>query len=150
MLLVLQPYIDHKGVRIFIFSALLCLFFIYSGFIYTSGTIEANADARFSESAKQGKLLWHKNNCTSCHQLYGLGGYLGPDLTNIISDENKGAAFTKAMLLSGTQQMPKFDFTKEELNQLVDFLSMVDKSGRFPNKDLKINWYGSFEMNADL
>jgi len=46
----------------------------------------------FSEKALQGQQLWQQNNCFSCHQIYGLGGYLGPDLTNVYSQRGKGPA----------------------------------------------------------
>ena len=32
-----------------------------------------------------GRRVWLANNCQACHQLYGFGGFLGPDLTNAAS-----------------------------------------------------------------
>lgn len=95
-----------------------------------------------SETALLGETLWQKHNCTSCHQLYGLGGYLGPDLTNVISRKNKGERYVKAMLNSGIKQMPAFNFTETELNQLVEFLSHVDKTGFYPNHESELSTSG--------
>ena len=63
-------------------------------------------------------MVWQKYNCQSCHQLYGLGGYLGPDLTNVYSAKGKGELFIKAFLHAGTKQMPSFDLSKEEEKEL--------------------------------
>ena len=32
--------------------------------------------------ARAGRALWHDHNCQTCHQIYGFGGFLGPDVTN--------------------------------------------------------------------
>lgn len=81
-----------------------------------------------------GEKLWQNNNCTSCHQLYGLGGYLGPDLTNVISNPNKGPGYVAAFVNSGVKSMPKFEFTANETDQIVQFLTHVDQTGFYPNK----------------
>ena len=78
---------------------------IYSGFVYTLGT-ENNNSVPLTEEIKQGKMLWQKKNCTACHQLYGLGGYMGPDLTNVISSKGKGEIYAEAFIRSGTNTMP--------------------------------------------
>ena len=81
-----------------------------------------------NENAIRGKLLFQKYNCTSCHQLYGLGGYLGPELTTVISQQGKGEFYANAFLKSGTQRMPDFHLSEEEVNDLVQFLKYVDKT----------------------
>jgi len=110
-------------------AILVLVFVIYNVIVYTSGT--ENDASKMNNEALAGQQLYQKNNCTACHQLYGLGGYLGPDLTNIIS--NKGAEYAKAFFNSGVKVMPKFNFSEEEKNQLVEFLKAVDKSGYYPN-----------------
>ena len=42
--------------------------------------IELNADSLSEANLKKGSLLYDQQ-CSGCHQLYGRGGYLGPDLT---------------------------------------------------------------------
>ncbi len=85
-----------------------------------------------SALAIEGEQLFQQNNCTACHQLFGLGGYLGPDLTNIISNKNKGPLYAKAFLNSGIKSMPKFNFTEQEQEALVQFLTEVDQCGYYP------------------
>ena len=55
-----------------------------------------------SESVTSGWETWQNKNCQSCHQLYGLGGYMGPDLTNVASDSTKGHAYMKTVIKYGT------------------------------------------------
>lgn len=109
-----------------LFSALVSLFFIYSLFVYTGGTEISPGAENAGPLAVNGKLLWQKHNCISCHQLYGLGGYIGPDLTTVI--EKKGEAYAKAFILNGTQRMPNFHLTEEEARSLVEYLAYVNST----------------------
>jgi nitric oxide reductase subunit C len=109
---------------------------VYNVIIYTqksSGSI--TAAPKMTPQALAGEHLWQQNNCTACHQLYGLGGYLGPDLTNVISNPTKGADYVEAFLNSGVKSMPKYHFSAIEKDRLVAFLTHVDKTGIYPNKD---------------
>jgi nitric oxide reductase subunit C len=81
------------------------------------------------QRAAEGRLIYEKYNCQACHQLYGLGGYLGPDLTNVYSEPYKGEALIRAFVRSGIKQMPAFKMTDKELDLLVDFLKSVDEGG---------------------
>ena len=95
-----------------------------------------------SNIAGEGRLVWQKYNCQACHQLYGLGGYLGPDLTNVYSKEGKGEVYIRAMIASGTAQMPYFSLNENEYNQLVEFLKMTDASGTADPRNFKIEMSG--------
>jgi len=104
---------------------LLVLYAAYSGWIYTSGTAIA---ADIPRDALQGKQIWQQHNCQTCHQLYGLGGYMGPDLTSVTSDKNRGAAYAKGMLLSGGERMPNYHFSVQDADKLVAYLSYVNST----------------------
>lgn len=78
------------------------------------------------EQVAKGKLLFQQYNCTACHQLYGLGGYLGPELTTAYSDTHRGELYMKAFLKNGGTRMPKFNFTNDEINAILSFLKYVD------------------------
>jgi nitric oxide reductase subunit C len=95
--------------------------------------------------AGEGKLVWQKYNCQSCHQLYSLGGYLGPDLTNVISHPGKGELFVKAMIASGTKQMPPLKLSDKELSALLEFLKAADKSGKADLRNFKTDYFGMIE-----
>jgi nitric oxide reductase subunit C len=123
-------------------SLLISLFLAYNFIIYTSK--EDYGTIHLSEKAIQGETIWLKNNCNSCHQFYGLGGYLGPDLTNIYSKRNE--ANIKAMLNSGVNAMPKFNFKENEKETLIQFLKEVDQTGYYPNKEVSIEYNGWVEI----
>lgn len=126
---------------------ILCIsFLIYSFTIYLIPlSIGENSNFK-KKKASEGRIVWQDNNCQSCHQLYGLGGYLGPDLTNIISTPKKGEPVIRAMIKSGVKQMPAFDMTDEETNNLIEFLKSVDASGKADPRNFVITNDGMIEQ----
>ncbi|POS03117.1 c-type cytochrome [Flavobacterium croceum] len=127
---------ENSKKYLLLLTLLVSVFSIYNFTIYTSksdyGTIH------LSKKAINGENIWLKNNCNSCHQLYGLGGYLGPDLTNIYSTKGKGEVYIKAFIESGVKAMPKFDLSEKEKDDLVQFLKEADQTGYYPNIDANI------------
>ena len=111
----------------FIYTVLSVAFVVFSGFVYTQAVPENNTSV--NPKAVHGKMLWQQHNCSSCHQLYGLGGYLGPDLTNTLSTKGKGENYAAAIMKSGTQVMPNFQLNDTEIEALLAFLEHADKSG---------------------
>lgn len=109
---------------------------IYNYHIYTSQP--ASQLAPMSTTALQGEQIWQDNNCTACHQLYGLGGYLGPDLTNVISSQGKGPAYVRAFVKSGVRSMPAFPLADNEIDALTDFLTHIDQTGYYPNTEARV------------
>ena len=75
-----------------------------------------------------------------------MGGYIGPDLTNVISAEGKGEPLARAILQYGTDVMPNYHLNEKEINALVEFLKYSDKTGNFPGRNVEITWYGSFKI----
>lgn len=131
---------NKTGNRITI-SILIILFIGYNFNLYSNKT-SAGSKISFSLSALKGQKIWQDNNCTACHQLYGLGGYLGPDLTNIASNPKKGTEYAKAFFNSGIKSMPKFNFTEHEKDDLAIFLNEIDQTGYYPNKDAEFSYSG--------
>lgn len=116
-------------VKIVIFISLFLSYVIYSLVVYTKGT-EKNISFSVTEQKKinLGKALFQKHNCISCHQLYGLGGYLGPELTTAYTDKYRGEAYMRAFLKNGGPRMPNFNFSKEEIDAVISFLKYVDST----------------------
>jgi nitric oxide reductase subunit C len=111
--------------KIFVIIGLLTVYFLYSGWVYTNGTeLKMSMDSR----SIQGKSLWQEKNCQNCHQLFGLGGYMGPDLTTVTTDPKRGTAYAKGILMSGGSRMPNFHFKEEEADALVAYLDYVNKA----------------------
>lgn len=132
-----------------IFWFLFLSFFVYSFVVYTSGTDYDREISHFTEEAKQGKEVFQKYNCIACHQFYGLGGYMGPDLTNVISDPNKGSNYAKAFIQSGTAKMPRFDMEEAELDALLAYLKYIGKAANYPDTNARSTWYGTIESLHD-
>ncbi|MBS1652866.1 MAG: c-type cytochrome [Bacteroidetes bacterium] len=127
------------------FFFLSVLFLAYSISIYMKPLSE-NEDARFNKkTAAEGRLVWQKYNCQACHQLYGLGGYLGPDLTNVYSHPKKGENLIKAMVKTGSKQMPAFNLSENEMQELVEFLKSTDASGTSDPRTFTQDNFGMIE-----
>lgn len=114
------------------FSILFLLFISFSACIYLYSHGYENPVPEMNSTAEKGKLLWNKNNCSACHQFYGLGGYLGPDLTNYMSRPGKGAIYAAAILKEGIGIMPAFHMTENEIHSIVEFLVYTNSTGDFP------------------
>jgi nitric oxide reductase subunit C len=130
-------------IRKFVFWGLIFISLCFSFWVYTLGTSEPNTTSAMTDLEFEGRKIWNQKNCIACHQVYGLGGYLGPDLTNVTF--KKGDLYVKAILKSGTDKMPNFKLTDIEIDNVIEYLKYLNKTGSSNPKDYKINWYGSFE-----
>ena len=126
--------------KLFLIFFLTIAFLSYSVYLYTYLPFK---QTKVSDQCVKGMDLWQKYNCNACHQVYGLGGYLGPDLTNVYSI--KGKEYISAFLKSGTQIMPNFNFTDEEVSSLIAYLEMMDKTGKSDPRTYKVNNDGTIE-----
>lgn len=127
-----------------VFIALFASFIFYSGYIYSSGT-ETLGVAPPTLQAQAGQRLFQEKNCIACHQFYGLGGYMGPDLTNVISEAGKGPSYARTFLEFGTSKMPDFNFEEAEIDSLIAYLQFVDATGKYPYPNPKVSWLGTVE-----
>lgn len=107
-----------------------------------------NSDA-LTESVVAGKHIWERHSCINCHTLLGEGAYFAPELGNVWvryggKEDPEGARdMLKAWMQSqpsgveGRRQMPQFNLTDQELDELVDFLkwtSEIDTQNWPPNE----------------
>ena len=129
---------------IYIYALLVILFLVYSFSIYLKPSYSIDLGKNDATEAEKGRLVWQKYNCKSCHKLYGLGGYLGPDLTNVYS--NKGDTIIRAMLVSGSASMPAFSLSNTELKSLMQFFKQTDASGQADYKSFSILPNGMIEQ----
>ena len=78
-----------------------------------------------------GKNLWEANDCIGCHTLLGEGAYFAPELGNVY--KRRGPDFIKAWIRSmpthapGRRQMPQFNFSDRDLDDLVAFLKYASE-----------------------
>jgi nitric oxide reductase subunit C len=123
-----------------IWIMLFISFLVYSAAVYTN--CDKTAEVVLNEKAKQGWNTWQAKNCQSCHQIYGLGGYMGPDLTNTASD--KGAEYMEGFIKYGTGRMPNYHLNDDEVGSLIAFLAWIDKSGRSTVPEKAVHWTGTY------
>lgn len=124
--------------KILVLLVLVTLFITYSAFLYVNPT---SSGSNMSPAADKGKAVWQQYNCNACHQVYGLGGYLGPDLTNSYSF--RGPDYIKVFLENGTGIMPDFHLGAEEISDLLAYLQYLDSSGNADPRSFKINSNGT-------
>lgn len=125
----------------YILFFLVTMFLGYSAFLYA--TIPAATEENENHIIS-GKAVWQKYNCSACHQVYGLGGYLGPDLTNVYS--RRGEAFIGAFVKSGTNIMPSFNMEETEMKNLLFYLKHLDNSGNGDPKSFIKKYNGTIEQ----
>ena len=105
--------------------------------------------ATLTESVAAGKLLWEKHACINCHTILGEGAYFAPELGNVMirwGVQDDPAAATEALKtwmdamptgIEGRRQMPQFNLTDEEYQDLANFLiwtSKINTQGWPPNE----------------
>lgn len=130
-----------------IFFIVLCiLYLVFSLSIYLKPHNIKPLDQKNRIAVATGRLIWQKYNCQACHQLYGLGGYLGPDLTNEYRKLNKNEDALRAFFKGGMKQMPQFNLSKNEEDQLIEFLKSTDATGNADPRAYKTNSNGMIEQ----
>ena len=100
-------------------------------------------------SVVAGKHIWERHSCVNCHTILGEGAYFAPELGNVWvryggKEDPEGARdMLKAWMaaqpsgIEGRRQMPQFNLTDQELDELVDFLkgtSEIDTQNGPPNE----------------
>ncbi|HRN73116.1 MAG TPA: cytochrome c [Ginsengibacter sp.] len=126
---------DYR-IKTLVFVGLSLSFLGYTAWIYFHKERE---DHPANAAAQHGKMIWQEKNCGSCHQLYGLGGHLGPDLTNVFA--SKPEAYIRAILSAGTPVMPNFHLSDNEKADLIEFFKYTNSTGTSSPK--------SFTLHAD-
>jgi nitric oxide reductase subunit C len=106
-------------------ASLLLAFAGQSALVYADDT--ADAQPRLDELALEGRRIWLDNNCQVCHQLYGFGGFLGPDLTNVAARIDRTRLET--MLTVGSGQMPAWGFDEQQIDAVEAFLRALNGTG---------------------
>ncbi len=123
--------------KILLFFA--ALFFLSAGFL--NFTLQKNA---YSYGNSRGKYLFHYYNCDDCHSVNGVGGSLGPSLSdygNIIPDfswtakqiESPDSHFKRGEKISINNKtyyviMPSYNYIpRDEINAIASYLESLKK-----------------------
>ena len=87
--------------------------------------------ANLTQAVANGKKIWETRNCIGCHTLLGEGAYFAPELGNVYP--RRGGDFIKAWIKGqpsgapGRRQMPQFNLTEQQLDDLVAFLKYTSE-----------------------
>jgi nitric oxide reductase subunit C len=136
--------------RRLIYFGLIALFMVQTALTWTRSTEVPPGLGTLNETAQQGRQLFLDFNCTACHQFYGLGGHMGPDLTNVTRTTGKGAAYARGIILHGTERMPMLGVTPEQADAIVAYLEAWASSGTYPVRGFNPTPYGTYlEMHND-
>lgn len=87
---------------------------------------ERSKSAELTPAVVRGKHLWETRNCIGCHTLLGEGAYFAPELGNVY--KRRGGDFIKVWIkaqptgVAHRRQMPQFNLTDQQLDDLVEFL----------------------------
>ncbi len=96
-------------------------------------------DSAMTEGVIRGKHIWERHSCINCHSLLGEGAYFAPELGNVWKryggdqDRETARATLAAWMASqpsgipGRRQMPQFNLTEQEINDLADYLEFMSK-----------------------
>lgn len=107
------------------FALLVAAFVFQTWLVYSDTT--GRQTPPLSSLAGRGQELWHDHNCQSCHQIYGFGGFLGPDLTNAVGSLTD--ARLKLILTEGAGRMPAFGLDEDDRSALQQFFVELDRTG---------------------
>ena len=113
------------GARKLLMGLLVLAYVVQTGIVYLDDT--ADSREALSPLALEGRRIWHSHNCQACHQFYGFGGFLGPDLTNASGRLTR--ARLDQILTKGVLPMPAFWMKSEEIDAIEAYLIEMDKTG---------------------
>lgn len=105
-------------------AGLALCYVIQTGLVYS----DEPGRTQLSPRAEAGRRIFHERGCVNCHQLYGFGGFLGPDLTN--AAERVTATRLQTLLTEGSSPMPAFHMKAEEIAAVRAFLEAMNATGR--------------------
>lgn len=98
----------------------------------TIGQVPARShEDQLTDAVVRGKMLWESNNCMGCHTILGEGAYYAPELTRVV--DRRGEVWIRtflrdpAAMYPGRRQMVKYDFTEDEIGDVIAFLGWVGK-----------------------
>jgi len=107
----------------------------------TGGRASPN-DPLSRERLAAGEAVWRAHDCQACHSLYGLGGHLGMDLTNVMRDRD--ATFVRLTLRDGRGRMPAFSLREDETAALLVYFEALNASAESPLRGHDAPWFGRF------
>jgi nitric oxide reductase subunit C len=144
--------LTKAAARNIFYGGSIFFFLVFAGLVAHShyyALTSSSDEAGLTDSVKRGKAVWERNACIDCHTILGEGAYFAPELGNVWvryggKDDPEGArealkAWIQSMPtgIEGRRQMPHFNLTDQELDDLASFLewtSKINTQGWPPNQ----------------
>ena len=144
--------LTKAAARNIFYGGSIFFFLVFAGLVAHShyyALTSSSDEAGLTDSVKRGKAVWERNACIDCHSILGEGAYFAPELGNVWvryggKDDPEGArealkAWIQSMPtgIEGRRQMPHFNLTDQELDDLASFLewtSKINTQGWPPNQ----------------
>lgn len=126
--------LTKSAARNIFYGGTLFFFVIFVGLVAYSVSYASKNGAVTSPTIAHGKRVWETHACFDCHTLFGEGARFAPELGNVwlrygghddpdgARDRLKDWIKSQPTRVEGRHQMPHFDLTEQELDDLVDFL----------------------------
>ncbi|MFO1502629.1 MAG: cytochrome c [Steroidobacteraceae bacterium] len=130
----MQTSFTASTARNIFYGGTVFFFLVFVGLTFNTFHQLPNRDQRAQLSNPQvtaGKRLWETRQCIGCHTLLGEGAYFAPELGNVY--KRRGPDFIKAWIMAqpthapGRRQMPQFNFTPAQLDEIVAYLKYVSE-----------------------
>ena len=112
-------------------SVFFFLLFLVLTFDTTQKLPKLDHRENLTPAVVRGKHIWEVNNCIGCHTLLGEGAYFAPELGNVY--KRRGGEFIKVWIkaqpsgVPGRRQMPQFNLSDQELDDMVAFLKWTSE-----------------------
>lgn len=116
--------VSTRGRKAMIYGLLLA--FVTQG-VFVYGDSVAQAQSPLTALELHGRQVFLAHNCYACHQIYGFGGFLGPDLTN--AAQRVSRARLDELLTHGSKQMPAFGLPTGDIDAVEAYLRAIDRTG---------------------
>ena len=130
----MQTSFTASTARNIFYGGTVFFFLVFVGLTFNTFHQLPNRDQRAQLSNPQvtaGKRLWETRQCIGCHTLLGEGAYFAPELGNVY--KRRGPDFIKAWIMAqpthapGRRQMPQFNFTPAQLDEIFAYLKSVSE-----------------------
>ena len=132
----MSELLTKSAARNIFYGGSLFFFAIFVGLVAHTHNyaLTTSSDVKgLTPAVENGKRIWEKHACINCHSLIGEGAYFAPEVGNVFIryGGDKDPAQAKDMIKSwmksqpsgapGRRQMPQFNLSDKELNDLADF-----------------------------
>ncbi|OIR02031.1 nitric oxide reductase subunit C [mine drainage metagenome] len=129
----MAEHLTKSAARNIFYGGSLFFFVIFVGLVAQSVHYAIDNGGKISASAAAGKRVWERHACFDCHTLFGEGARFAPELGKVwlryggdkdpqgARDALKSWIRSQPTRIEGRHQMPQFNLTDQELDELVDF-----------------------------